>query len=127
MENTVEKSLYERLGKAEGISRIVDDIVEAHMVNPAIMSRFLPFKGTPELKVIKKHTCNFFGAGSGGNEEYTGRDMLTTHRGMNISEAEYMHTMDDILASLDKNNIDEQSRKDVLAIVYSLKDQIIKQ
>jgi hemoglobin len=36
-----------------------------------------------------------------------------------------MAVIDDILSALDKNKIDEQSRKDVLAIAYSLKEQII--
>jgi len=37
-----------------------------------------------------------------------------------------MAVVDDILDTLDKHKIDEQSRKDVLAIVYSLKGQIIR-
>jgi len=128
MENNNGKSLYERLGSANGISKLVDEIVEEHMVNPVIKARFLPYKDTPEkLATIKKHTCDFLAAGSGGKEEYTGRDMPTTHRGMNISEAEYMHTVDDILLVLNNNNIDDQSRNEVLAILYSLKDMIIRQ
>ena len=38
---TTQLSLYERLGKYEGIVAIVDDIVEAHMKNPVIQARFL--------------------------------------------------------------------------------------
>ncbi len=45
---------------------------------------------------------------------------------MNISEEEFIAVVDDVLSALDKNNIDETSRKDVLAIPYSLKDEIIK-
>jgi hemoglobin len=33
--------------------------------------------------------------------------------------------VDDILATLDKHRIDEQTRKDVLAIAYSLKGDIL--
>jgi hypothetical protein len=44
---------------------------------------------------------------------------------MNISEQEYMAVVEDILNTLDKHKIDDQTRKDVLAIVYSLKDEII--
>ncbi len=47
--------------------------------------------------------------------------MPSTHRGMNINAEEYMAAVDDILATLDKHRIDEQTRKDVLAIAYSLK------
>lgn len=119
-------SLYERLGGASGISQLVDDIVEAHLKNPTIQARFLPYLDRPEyVDEIKRQTRDFFGAGSGGPEEYTGRSMPDAHRGMNISEAEYMATVDDILAVLARHRIDEQTRKDVLAIVYSLKDEIM--
>ena len=118
--------LFDRLGGTTGITALVDDVVEAHMNNPAISARFLPYKEQPEkLAVIKHHTIDFFSAGSGGPATYSGRDMPTTHKGMNISPAEYMHVIDDILMVLDKHKIDEQSKKDVLAILWSLKGMII--
>jgi hemoglobin len=45
---------------------------------------------------------------------------------MNISEQEFLVVVDDIFVALNKNGIDEDSKKDVLAILYSLKDQIIR-
>jgi hemoglobin len=118
----MEKSLYERLGGAPGIARIV----EAHMNNPVINARFLPYRSQPErLAAVKQHTRNFLGAGSGGPEKYEGRDMRTAHRGMNVSAEEYMATIDDILATLEKHRIDEATRNDVLAIAYSLKPEIL--
>lgn len=121
------ESLYQRLGGATGIAALVDDVVEAHMANPSVSARFLPYRDDPDtLAKVKRHTCNFFGAGSGGPEKYTGRSMPDAHRGMNISEQEYMAVVDDILSTLDRHKLDEQTRKDVLAIVYSLKDQIIR-
>lgn len=124
--NIDQKSLFERLGGNEGITKIVDDVVEAHMNNPAINERFLPYKDQPErLALIKQHTIEFFSAGSGGLVTYTGKDMPTTHKGMNISPAEYMYVVDDILMVLDNHKIDEESKKDVLAILWSLKGMII--
>lgn len=127
METITQTSLYEKLGGRKGITLLVDDIVEAHMQNPVISPRFLPYKEDPEnLKMVKGHLTDFICAGTGGEQTYHGRDMQTTHRGMNISEAEYMAAMDDIMQTLDKHNIDENSKKDVLAIAYSLKGQIIR-
>jgi hemoglobin len=123
-----QKSLYERLGETKGIESLVEDVVEAHMNNPVIKARFLPYKEKGEqLKQIKRHVVDFFVAGSGGPAVYTGRDMPMTHRGMNINEAEYMATIDDILKVLREHGIDDDTRKDVLAILYSLKEQIIGQ
>lgn len=122
-----QQSLYQRLGEAKGISAIVEDVVEAHMNNPVIKARFLPVKDDPKhFAEVKQHLVNFLAAGSGGPQQYTGRDMPSAHRGMNISEAEYMSAMDDILWALDKHGIDEQTKKDVLAIAYSLKGQMIR-
>jgi hemoglobin len=119
-------TLFDRLGGTTGITAIVDDVIEAHMNNPAINARFLPLQDQPErFARIRQHTIDFFSAGSGGPVEYQGGDMLTTHRGMNISAAEYMHVMDDIMGVLDKHHIDEESKKDVLAILWSLKGMVM--
>lgn len=127
MKNTDQQILYERLGGKTGITILVDDIVEAHMTNPKVMARFLPVKDDPiHFAEVRQHLIDFLCAGSGGSEMYSGKDMHAAHRGMNISEEEYMTVIDDILSALDKNNVDEQSRKDVLAIAYSLKGQMIR-
>ena len=120
------KSLYERLGGASGIAALVDDIVEAHMNNAAIKARFLPYRDDADrLATVKRHLRDFLGMGSGGPERYAGRSMPDAHRGMNVNAQEYMAALDDILGTLDKHGIDEETRKDVLAIAYSLKGQIV--
>ena len=122
----MEKSLFERLGGTPGITAIVDATVDAHMKNPAVNARFLPYMNKPEsLTRIKQHTVEFFTVGSGGPGEYSGRDMVATHTGMNISPAEYMHVMDDIFLALDQRSVDDETKKDVLAILWSLKGMII--
>ena len=75
-------SLYERLGSTTGIHALVDDIVQAHMDNPIIQARFLPYAADPDhLRVIKGHLCAFLEAGSGGPAQYGGRSMRDAHRG----------------------------------------------
>jgi hemoglobin len=117
------ESLYERLGKREGVARIVNDVMAAHLANPLVKARF---ENIEDMDRAKKMATEFFCAGSGGPDPYTGRDMLTTHRGMNIGEQEYMAVMDDILGALAKNSIDQQTCNEVVAILYSLKGQIIR-
>lgn len=119
-------SLFERLGGSSGIRAVVDDIVALHMENPVIRARFRPYLETPDkIEAVKKHTCAFLEAGSGGTAQYTGRSMRDAHRGLNINEAEYMAATDDILTALRKHNVDEQTQKDLLAIAYSLKGDIL--
>jgi hemoglobin len=119
-------TLFDQLGGRDGISTIVDDTVNNHMKNPFVSARFLPLKDEPErLAIVKNHTIDFFSAGSGGPAQYTGKDMVGAHTGMNISPGEYLHVIDDIMKSLDQNHITDEAKKEVLAVLWSLKGMII--
>lgn len=116
-------TLYQRLGGADGIARIVDDFVAAHLENPVIKSRFGNVK---DMEHAKQMAREFFCAGAGGPESYTGKDMLAAHKGMNINEQEYMAAMDDIVGAMKKYQVDEGSINEVVGILYSLKGDIIR-
>jgi hemoglobin len=116
-------SLYDRLGRFDGITRIVHDVMDAHLANPVVAPRFQAVK---DLDHAKKMAVEFFCAGCGGPECYTGRDLLVAHKGMNINEQEYMAVMDDILHALEKNDIDPGARGEVTAILYSMKGNIVR-
>ena len=116
-------TLYQRLGEADGIARLVDDVLAAHLANPIVKTRFENIK---DFEHAKRMAREFFCAGSGGPEPYTGKDMLAAHKGMNISEQEYLAVMDDIVGAMDKNKLDESTKNDVIAILYSLKGNIIR-
>lgn len=123
MDTNMQRSLYERLGRKDGITRIVDDVMANHLANPVVRTRFESIK---DLDHARRMAAEFFCAGCGGPDPYTGRDMLATHRGMNISEQEYMAVMDDILGALGKHGIDQATCNEVVAILYSLKNEIIR-
>ncbi len=116
-------TLYERLGEEAGITRLVDDAVDAHLNNPTVKTRF---ENTEDIEHAKRMSVEFFCAGSGGPQAYSGRDLLTAHRGMNISEEEFIAVVDDILGAMDKNGLDDEVKKEVLAVLYSLKGDVIR-
>jgi hemoglobin len=116
-------SLYERLGRREGIARITADLMKYHLANPLLKTRF---ENSKDLARVERRAVEFFCAGSGGPETYSGQDMVNTHRGMNISEQEFVSATDDVMAALEKNGIDAPTRNDVLAIFWSLKGEVIR-
>ena len=123
-----EVTLYEKLGGAEGISKLVDDIVEEHLKNEHVAKFFAPLKEDPEhFETFKKHVRDFFGAGTGGSEAYEGRDMPGAHAGLNITEAEFMHAIDDIMAVMERHGIEKDARNEVHVILYSMKWAVIRQ
>lgn len=52
--------------------------------------------------------------------------MLTAHRGMNISEEEFVAVLDDIMEALDAHNVGQREREELLMISYSLKPEIVR-
>lgn len=120
-------SLYERLGRSEGIRGLVDAIVTRHLENPLIRRRFEPLLADPDrMEVVTQHLCDFLETGSGGPATYGGKSMPDAHRGMNISGEEYLAAVDDIMGALQDRGIDEDTQKDVLYIAYSLKPDITR-
>lgn len=125
-QTTTAPSLYQKLGGAKGIASIVDGVVEAHLQNPVVRARFLPYlEDAEKVQVIKRHFCEFLGMGCGGPEVYSGRDMITVHRGMNISNEEFVAVLDDIMMVLDRHQVDEGTKKDMLYMAYSVKNQVV--
>lgn len=116
-------TLYQRLGESAGISRLVGDVIAAHLSNPLVKTRY---ENVEDLEHTKKMATEFFCAGAGGPQPYTGRDMLTVHKGMNISEQEYLAVMDDIVGAMGKHQLDDATKNEVVGILYALKGQIIR-
>jgi hemoglobin len=115
------KSLFERLGQNEGITAISNDVVDNHLANKAIANRF----AASDIPTIKKAAATFFITGTGGENVYKGKDMLAAHKGMNISATEFMSVLDDALLALDKNNVGQREKEEVLFILYSMRSDIV--
>ena len=107
-----EASLYERLGGEGAIRAVATDTFDNPARNPAINARYVDSDRDRVIQVVTEFIC----VGTGDPQEYTGKDMLTAHRGMNI---------DDIMASLDKHGVGDQEKQELLMIAYSLKGEIL--
>lgn len=52
--------------------------------------------------------------------------MLSTHRGMNIDDSEFIAVLDDALKALEKNGIGQREREEVLYILYDMKADVVR-
>jgi hemoglobin len=120
-------SLYERLGGIYNIATVVDDFIDRIMVddrlnvNPRVDEahhRVSP----PGFKYL---VTEQLGEASGGPQQYTGRSMEDTHRELLITEDEWDAFIDGLNQSLDKFEVPEQERSEVLAIIESTRDAIV--
>ena len=117
------ESLYERLGGTEGITQIARDLVDNHAKNPETAKRF----ADSDLDQVKLVAAEFFITGSGGPNVYKGKDMVAVHKAMNISNNEFIAVLDDAMAALDKNNIGQREKEEVLYILFSMKGDVVYQ
>ena len=67
----------------------------------------------------------FFSMGTGGPHEYSGRDMITAHTGLNISEKDYEIANDDTVEALKENGVGESEINEVITILNSLQKDIV--
>ncbi len=116
-------TLYERLGRREGITRITADLMKNHLANPLVKTRY---ENSKDLERVERRAVEFFCAGTGGPEAYSGQDMVATHKGMNISEQEFMSVIDDAMDALQKNAIDEATRNEVLGVLWSMRREVVR-
>jgi truncated hemoglobin YjbI len=114
-------SLYERLGEMDGIHQIVTDTVALHHENPDI-SHF--FDGIDDEQLIK-HVTAFFAAGTGGPANYEGRDMVTAHATMDMSDADFDSAAADVAKAAAANGIDADAIAAVGAILESLRPAVM--
>lgn len=114
-------TLFERLGGNDGITAIASDVVDNHLKNPTIATRFAKV----DVQKLKHAAATFFITGTGGENCYKGKDMLAAHKGMNISALEFMAVLDDALDALTQNDIGKREQEEVLFILYSMRSQIV--
>lgn len=117
-----ETSLYERLGGEENIRKIAATLFDTHAKNPTIRSRYVDSDRDKVIQLVFEFLCS----ATGGPQKYTGRDMLTTHRGMNISEQEFMAVLDDILSALQAHGVGQREQEELLLANYNLRGDIVR-
>ena len=118
----VEQSLYERLGGETKIRKIAETLFDKHSSNNTISARYIESDRNKLVKLVFEFLCS----ATGGPQAYTGRDMLTTHRGMNISEEEFMAVLDDILEALQANGVGQREQEELLLANYNLRRDIVR-
>ena len=115
-------TLYERLGGGEKLRQMIAEVVDAHLANQHIQARFAPH----DPSSMKELAFKFFAMATGGPEVYDGRGLRAVHAGMNVSEAEFVHATDDVLAVLQRNGVGEREQAEVLAAFFAMKGDVLR-
>ena len=117
-------SLYERLGGYNAISAVASDLLPRLQSDPQL-GRFWAHRGTDGLRREKQLLIDFLCANTGGPLYYTGRDMLTTHAGMGITESDWTVFLLHAAATLNKFEVPAAEQQEIVEFVLSLKGDIV--
>ena len=117
-----ESTLYERLGGEENIRKIATTLFDAHADNKTISARDVDRERDNVSQLVFEFLCS----ATGGPQASPGRDLLPTHRGMSISEEEFMAVLDDILIALQTNGIGQREQEELLLANYNLRRDIVR-
>ena len=119
-------SLYKRLGGREGIRGVVDDFVAFLVADPRVNARFKDMKPV-DVERLKTNAADQLCEATGGPCSYLGTDMRTAHKGMNITEAEWNATLDDLVKALDQRGVPKPDQQELLGLLARMKKDIVGQ
>ncbi|MGB0910280.1 MAG: group I truncated hemoglobin, partial [Nitrospirales bacterium] len=119
---TTTVSLYDRLGQKPAITAVVDEFVGNVAKDNRINSRF----ATTDIPRLKGHLVDQVCMATGGPCTYTGRDMVTTHKGMQISNADFSALVEDLIAALNTFKVPQAEQKELLGLLGPMKPDIVE-
>ena len=120
-----QESLYKRLGGYDAIAAVTDDFL-GRLVGNKDLTRFFTGASDDSKKKIRQHIVDFLCYGTGGPCVYMGRSMKDSHKGLKISENDWTITAGLLVETLNKFKVPQKEQNELLAIVVSLKKDIVE-
>lgn len=121
MQSAPQKTLYDRLGGKPAIQAVVDDFID----NVAADSRINGFFSSANIPRLNSMLVNQICEASGGPCKYEGRSMKATHAGMGVAEVHFNALVDDLVKSLNKFNVPEKEKTELLGALAAMKGDIV--
>lgn len=136
MQPDLAPTLYDRLRAVDGagiprqgrdaISIVVERFVANVVADNRVNARFKALPGAAVEK-LKSNLSDQICEAAGGPCSYYGRDMKTVHKGMQVSEAEWNATVENLVKALDQAKMGDREKQDLLAALGRMKADIVGQ
>jgi hemoglobin len=127
----VPTTLYTRLGGVDAISAVVDKFIGYVAADPNMVRTFTPLfadvgKGnTARLTLLRNNLIDQIGEAAGGPLKYKGKDMVTAHKNMNITDVEFGSLVNDLVKALNDFKVAQADQDTLLGVLGGLKPQIV--
>ena len=119
----MEATLYQQIGGAGGITRLVDVFYSRVLADPEL-KRF--FAGV-EMAKLRRMQAELFSAALGGPQKYSGRPMVEAHRHLKIGLQDYQRFIRHLFDTLDAAGfgLSDQERYEVVGRLNILTDDVM--
>jgi hemoglobin len=119
---TQTKSLYDRLGGLDAISALTESWVARVGGDDRANGKFV----RTDIPRLKKEVIDQLCEATGGPCTYTGRSMLETHDGMQVTAGEFDVVMQHLDATLDEFKIPKEEQVELVALIMPMRGDIVE-
>jgi hemoglobin len=116
-----EESLYERMGGAPVVARVVDQLIQLNRVDPRTKRSFQKINVKRTRETINEQFC----AIAGGPCKYIGDDMKAVHAGLDITDAEFNGLVENLVTALDANGVGLREKNELLKLLAPMRRDIV--
>lgn len=114
-------SLYEALGEREGIERLMEDMLLNIADDRRIVHHFRD-ADIPRLHgLLSDQLCDI----TGGPCTYDGETMLESHKGMDVSRADFNALVENLQRAFDQNDVSVSTQNRLLALLADMHGDIV--
>jgi hemoglobin len=123
-EPAAEASLYTRLGEKPAIEAVIDKFL-ANVTADVRINSFFTHLDAAGVAKLRGHLVDQVCAATGGPCTYTGKDMVTVHTGMNITDAQFDALVEDLVKALDELGVGEKEKGELLGALGGMRGDIV--
>ena len=120
--SAADDTLYAAFGKKEGIAALMNDFAKRLVAD----ARTRPFFERANLDNLEKQLTDQLCALSGGPCTYGGKDMKTTHAGMNVGKSDFNALVEILQQAMDARHIPFTDQNRMLALLAPMHRDIIR-
>ncbi|MDP3490978.1 MAG: group 1 truncated hemoglobin [Phenylobacterium sp.] len=117
-----EDAVFEALGGVQGVSRIIDDLVDRSVRDPRLEEIFKPTDLARLRRTLKEQVCFILG----GPCAYTGRDMAAAHKDLGITTAEFNALVENLQGAMDDAGVPFRAQNRLLARLAPMKGDVVE-
>ena len=114
-------SLYQGLGGKEGINKIVSTLIPLVLADDRIKASF----DGVDLKNLAMRLEQQFCELAGGPCKYGGKDMVTIHDGLNITNAQFNALAEDLQIAMERNKVPSSVSNRLVAKLAPMQREIV--